>query len=67
MRTTLNIDDHLLAEAQRATGIDSKTKVIEVALRSLLEQAGRKRLAALHGAFPKAKAPDRRRPRRRSA
>jgi Arc/MetJ family transcription regulator len=63
MRTTLNIDGQLLAEAQRTTGLDSKTRVIELALRSLIEQAGRKRLAALHGAVPKARAPERRRTR----
>ena len=66
MRTTLNIDDELLAEAQRTTGIGSKTKVIEMALRSLIERAAFKRLAALHGTIPKATAPERRRMRRRS-
>jgi Arc/MetJ family transcription regulator len=34
MRTTLVIDDRLLAEAQKVTGIGSKTGVIEFALRS---------------------------------
>lgn len=67
MRTTLDIDDNLLAAAQRAVGVDSKTRVIEIALRALIEHAARKRLAALHGAVPKAKAPGRRRTNRRSA
>ena len=52
MRTTLNIDDHLLREAKRAAGLESKTRVVELALRVLVEQAARKRLAALHGAIP---------------
>ena len=67
MRTTLNIDDRLLTEAQRATGVSSKTRVIELALRALIEQAARKRLAKLYGAVPKATAPARRRMGRRSA
>ena len=67
MRTTLNIDAELLAEAQRTTGIDSKTKVIETALRALIEQSARKRLAALYGKIPNAKAPERRRMGRRTA
>ena len=68
MRTTLNIDDVLMAEAQRATGVSSKTEVIEIALRAVIEQAARKRLASLHGAIPKASAPERRRlPRNKSA
>jgi Arc/MetJ family transcription regulator len=67
MRTTLNIDDELMAAARKAVGVESKTRVIEMGLRALVEAAARQRLAALHGALPKAKAPPRRRPRRRSA
>lgn len=61
MRTTLDIDEGLLEEARKATGESSKTAVIERGLQALIEQAARKRLAALYGAFPKAKAPPRRR------
>lgn len=67
MRTTLNIDADLLAAAQLAAGVDSKTQVIEIALRALVAHAARKRLAALHGAVPKAGAARRRRAGRRSA
>jgi Arc/MetJ family transcription regulator len=67
MRTTLNIDDELMAAARKAVGVESKTRVIEMGLRALVEAAARQRLAALHGALPTAKAPPRRRPRRRSA
>jgi Arc/MetJ family transcription regulator len=56
-----------MAAARRAVGVDSKTRVIEIALRALVEHAARKRLASLRGALPKAKAPRRRRPSRRSA
>jgi Arc/MetJ family transcription regulator len=65
MRTTLDIDDELMAAARKAVGVESKTRVIEMGLQALIESAARQRLAALHGALPKAKAPPRRRPRRR--
>ena len=61
MRTTLNIDDHLLAEARRATGLAKKTEVVEAALRAIVQQAAGRRLIALAGSMPGAKAPPRRR------
>jgi Arc/MetJ family transcription regulator len=61
MRTTLDLDEKLLEEAQRATGTTGKTAVIEKGLRALVEQAARSRLAALSGTVRKAKAPPRRR------
>jgi Arc/MetJ family transcription regulator len=67
MRTTLNIDDELLAAAMQASGVDSKTRVIELALDMLVRHAARERVAALHGASRKAKAPPRRRLGKRTA
>jgi Arc/MetJ family transcription regulator len=64
MRTTLNIDDRLLDEARRATGVREKTAVIELGLRKLVEEAARRRLAALGGRISNARAPRRRRPAR---
>jgi len=64
MRTTLNVDERLLAEACRVTGITAKTAVIEEGLRALVEQAARRRLALLAGTFSRARAPRRRRPPR---
>ena len=61
MRTTLDLDERLLEEAQRATGVTGKTAVIEQGLRALVEQAARRRLAALGGAIPEARTPRRRR------
>lgn len=61
MRTTLDIDDRLLEDARRATGEKSKTALIELGLQALIENAARKRLAALGGVFPKASAAPRRR------
>jgi Arc/MetJ family transcription regulator len=64
MRTTLNVDERLLAEAQRASGVSGKTAVIELGLRKLVEEGARRRLAALGGRVAAARAPRRRRPGR---
>jgi Arc/MetJ family transcription regulator len=63
MRTTLVLDDELLDEAQRLTGITEKTALVREAMRALVERESSRRLAALGGRDPEAKAP----PRRRSA
>jgi Arc/MetJ family transcription regulator len=52
MRTTLDLDDELVQQALAATGAKSKTEVIELGLRSLLEREARRRLHALHGKVP---------------
>ncbi|MGQ0507798.1 MAG: type II toxin-antitoxin system VapB family antitoxin [Myxococcaceae bacterium] len=52
MRTTLNIDDDLMREAVRQTGVKSKTDVVELALRALLEREARRKLKALYGKVP---------------
>lgn len=47
MRTNIEIDDRLMADTLRATGIRTKREVVEVALRTLLRlrhQASLKRL-----------------------
>jgi Arc/MetJ family transcription regulator len=62
MRTTLDLDEKLLEQAQRATGTTGKTAVIEKGLQALIEQAARRRLATLAGTLPRARAPRRRRP-----
>ncbi|MDE2486999.1 MAG: type II toxin-antitoxin system VapB family antitoxin [Alphaproteobacteria bacterium] len=36
MRTNIEIDDRLMAEALRATGLRSKRQVVELGLRTLL-------------------------------
>ncbi len=62
MRTTLNIDDELLETARRLTGISEKTALVREGLQLLVQRAAAKRLAALGGSDPDAKAPARRRP-----
>ena len=61
MRTTLNIDDELLAEAQRITGIKEKTALVKEGLRALIERDSARRLAKLGGSQPQLKAVSRRR------
>ena len=52
MRTTLDLDGDLVRRALHETAAKSKTEVIEMGLRALLERAARRRLKALYGAGP---------------
>lgn len=61
MRTTLDIDSELLEEAMQATGAPSKTAAVRLGLKALVDEAARRRLVALAGRIPEAKAPPRRR------
>jgi Arc/MetJ family transcription regulator len=49
MRTTLNIDDQLLEEARRLTGIEGRAALVKEGLRALVERESARRLAALGG------------------
>ena len=62
MRTTLNIDDGLLEDAQRLTGISEKTALVREGLRALIERESARRLARLGGTEPQLKPVPRRRP-----
>ncbi|MEL6160270.1 MAG: type II toxin-antitoxin system VapB family antitoxin [Cyanobacteria bacterium J06623_5] len=62
MRTTINIDDDLLREAHRVTGLAEKTAVIKAGLVALIERESAKRLAALGGTEKELRAIPRRRP-----
>lgn len=61
MRTTLNIDDELLAEAQRITGMEEKTALVREGLRALIERESARRLAKLGGSQPQLRPVRRRR------
>ena len=52
MRTTLNIDEELLAEAQKLTGISGKAALVREGLRALVERESARRLASLGGSEP---------------
>jgi len=60
MRTTLNIDDQLLAEAQRMTGVREKAALVREGLRALIERESARRLAKLGGSEPQLKSVPRR-------
>lgn len=67
MRTTINIDDQLLAEAARLSGLREKTALVRAGLEALIARESARRLIALGGAMPGAKAGRRRRPREGSS
>jgi len=52
MRSTLNIDDHLVEEARRLTGIKEKTALVRAGLEALIAREVGRRLAALGGTQP---------------
>jgi Arc/MetJ family transcription regulator len=52
MRTTLAIDDDLLAQAQALTGILQKPILVREGLKSLIEKESSFRLAKLGGSEP---------------
>ena len=62
MRTTLNIDDQLLEDARRLTGISEKTALVREGLRALIERESARRLARLGDTEPQLKPIPRRRP-----
>ncbi|WP_370195643.1 MULTISPECIES: type II toxin-antitoxin system VapB family antitoxin [Aurantimonas] len=50
MRTNIEIDDRLMAEAMAAAGLSTKKATVEEALRRLIAQERRRRaLADMHG------------------
>jgi len=61
MRTTVTLDDVLLADAEKYTGITERTALLNAGLKALIERAAARRLAALGGSQPRLKAPPRRR------
>jgi Arc/MetJ family transcription regulator len=60
MRTTVNIDDALVAEATILTGVESRTALLDLALRALIERESARRLARLGGSEPRLAAVPRR-------
>ena len=52
MRTTVRIDDELLARAAELTQIEGRTALVREALRALIERESARRLARLGGSEP---------------
>lgn len=61
MRTTLALDDELLAKARALTGLREKSRLVREALKALIERESARRLARLGGSEPGLRAPPRRR------
>ena len=61
MRTTINLEDTLLAEASRLSGITERTMLVHEGLRALIERESARRLARLGGSDPHLKSVPRRR------
>jgi len=61
MRTTLNIEDELLENAARLTGIKEKTSLVKLGLEALIARENAKRLAKLGGTEKKLETITRRR------
>jgi Arc/MetJ family transcription regulator len=62
MRTTISLDDDLIAKAQAYTGLEEKTALVREALKALIQREAAKRLANLGGSQPGIKGAPRRRP-----
>jgi Arc/MetJ family transcription regulator len=61
MRTTVVLDDALLADAKELTGVTETPALLRMALKSLVEREAARRLALLGGSDPGATAAPRRR------
>ena len=59
MRTTLALDDELVARAQALTGVKAKSALVREALQALIQRESARRLARLGGSEPDLEAPSR--------
>ena len=62
MRTTIALDDDLVAKAQAFTGVKEKSALIREALNALIARESARRLATLGGSEPQLEPVPRRRP-----
>ena len=62
MRTTVALDDDLVAEAQSLSGLTEKPALLREALRALIQRESARRLARLGGTEPDLRPIPRRRP-----
>lgn len=61
MRTTISLDDKLVATAQEYTGLRERSVLIREALKALIEREAARRLAQLGGTAPGMRSVPRRR------
>jgi Arc/MetJ family transcription regulator len=62
MRTTVTLDDELMAKAAELTGRTDSGSLVRLGLEALISRESARRLAALGGSDPEASAPPRHRP-----
>jgi Arc/MetJ family transcription regulator len=62
LRTTLTLDDELVAKAQQFTGLKEKSALVREALTALIERESARRLARLGGSEPQLVQTPRRQP-----
>ena len=62
MRTTIALDDELVAEAQAITGLMNKSALVREALKALIARESARRLALLGGTEPELNVAPRRQP-----
>jgi Arc/MetJ family transcription regulator len=62
IRTTLALDDELVARAQALTGLKEKSSLVREGLKALIERENARRLAGLGGSEPGREASTLRRP-----
>jgi Arc/MetJ family transcription regulator len=62
MRTTLTLDDTLIAKAKAYTGLKETSAVVRAALEALIQREASRRLARLGGSMPELEDIPRRRP-----
>jgi Arc/MetJ family transcription regulator len=67
MRTTLILDDELVAKARGVTGVQEKTALVHEGLRALIARESARKLAALGGSEPRLRISARHRTMRRTA
>jgi len=60
MRTTITLDDELLARAKHYTGVEETSALVREALKALVQREAARRLARLGGTEPDLVAPPRR-------
>ena len=58
MRTTVTLDDELVAKARAITGASDDSALINLALRELVQGDAARRLIALGGTMPDLEVPD---------
>ncbi|MEO3386135.1 type II toxin-antitoxin system VapB family antitoxin [Mesorhizobium sp. CAU 1741] len=61
MRTTINLDEELVAKGQALTGIKEKSALVREAFTALIERESARRLARLGGTEPDLEPAQRRR------